>query len=438
MADRDPAAWADVDAAIAAEADTAFDFLARLIRAKSTVGSEAAAQELVAGELGRIGFEVARLPVTEKTAAAAPAGVAQASYAGRDNVVGRVNSGCSPSLLLNGHIDVVPAEAGLWSSDPYGPIASDGWLTGRGAGDMKGGFAMGLLAVAALRRVMPEALTGELGFVSVIEEECTGNGTLSAASAGVLGDAVLLLEPTGLDLLLGGVGVLWIEIVLEGLPAHAESADRAVNPISSVPLILAALGRLEAQIRESADDGAFRGITSPYNINVGTIRAGDWPSSVPGRAVLGVRVGFPRTWTPAMAFDRVAAAVREAAAADPWLSGHPPVLRETGFRAEGFLLPDEHPLAEAMAQAHAAAHGHLPRRTVLGATTDARYYLNQFGRPALAYGPVARNIHAADEAVELGSITRGARTLARFIAAYFADGGLGQRLSAGPAELSHE
>lgn len=59
-----------------------------------------------------------------------------------------------------------------------------------------------------------------------------------------------------------------------------------------------------------------------------------------------------------------------------------------------------------------------------GGTTDARYYLNQFGVPALAYGPAARNIHATDEAVELASIVRGAQTLARFIAGFFAAGGL--------------
>ena len=95
-------------------------------------------------------------------------------------MLGRINPGRSPSLLLNGHVDVVPAEAELWSSDPFTPVRADGWLTGRGAGDMKGGFAMGLLAVAALREVMPDALTGELSFLSVIEEECTGNGTLAA------------------------------------------------------------------------------------------------------------------------------------------------------------------------------------------------------------------------------------------------------------------
>jgi acetylornithine deacetylase len=419
-----PSAFEAVDDAIWAGAEGAFSFLGRLIGAPSTVGQEAPAQRIVADELARLGFEVVTVPVPPDTPARAGAGVAQVSYAGRANVLGRHNPGGSPSVLLNGHVDVVPAEAGVWPGDPFVAATSGGWMRGRGAGDMKGGFAMGLLAVAALRRAMPGALTGELGFLSVIEEECTGNGTLAACHAGVLGDAAVLLEPTGLDLLLGGVGVLWAEIEIDGAGAHAEAADRAVNPVHRVPLILQALAGLEEEINTGTADPAFCAVARPYNINVGVITAGDWASSVPARARLRVRVGFPRGWTADEAFGRVEAAVARAAAGDAWLAGHPPRLRQTGFRAEGYLLAGDHPLANAVADAHASAHGGPPRRMVLGSTTDARFYLNQFAVPALAYGPVARNIHAADEAVELASIVRGAQTLARFIARFFAAGGV--------------
>jgi acetylornithine deacetylase len=191
--------WEAVDAAISDGAEAAFAFLERLVAARSTVGEERAAQQVVADELSGLGFAVRELSVSAQTAASAPGGVAQVSYDGRPNVLGRINAGRSPSLLLNGHVDVVPAQTELWSSDPFTPVRADGWLIGRGAGDMKGGFAMGLLAVAALRRAMPDALIGELAFLSVIEEECTGNGTLAACHAGVLGDAVILRALTDLE-----------------------------------------------------------------------------------------------------------------------------------------------------------------------------------------------------------------------------------------------
>jgi len=422
----DPASpvWDAVDAAIADGAEAAFSFLERLVASPSTVGRELPAQQIVAAELARLGFEVTELPVPAETAAAAPGGVAQASYAGRPDVLGRINPGRSPSLLLNGHVDVVPAESGRWAGDPFVPARAGGWLTGRGAGDMKGGFAMGLLAVAALRQAAPAALAGELGFLSVIEEECTGNGTLAACRAGVLADAAVLLEPTDLNLLLGGTGILWAEIEIAGVAAHAESADRAVNPVRFLPAILRALGRLEDEFNESGGDPAFDHLPRPYNVNIGTVAAGDWPSSVPARARLGVRVGFPRRWTPAEAFDRVRSAVLGAAADDPWLASHPPSVRPAGFRAEGYLIGEDHPLVDALAAAHQRVHGAPPRRVVMGRTTDARYYLNQFGVPAVVYGPRSRNIHGTDEAVELASITSGARTLARFIARFFAAGAL--------------
>ena len=410
-----------VDAAIEAAAEAAFAFLERLVAEPSTVGAERGAQEVVAAELARLGFTVTELVIPDETADGAPAGVAQGSYAGRPNVLGRINTGSGPALLLNGHVDVVPAEAALWQSDPFTPVRSAGWLTGRGAGDMKGGFALGLLAVAGLQQAMPDALAGELGFLSVIEEECTGNGTLAACQAGVLADAVIVLEPTDLDVLLGGVGVLWIEIEITGVPAHAESADRAQNPIRSVPAVLRALARFEDALNgDTTQDPGFASIARPYNVNPGIVWAGDWASSVPGRARLGVRVGFPRAWSPDEAFKRVSAAVLEAGEEDPWLASHPPAVRPTGFRAEGHLLPAGHWLAEAMARAHEAATGSPPERAAIGATTDARYYLNQFATPALAYGPRARNIHAIGEAVELASIVTGAKALARFIAAFYA------------------
>jgi acetylornithine deacetylase len=404
-------------------AEQSFGFLERLIAAPSTVGQEAAAQRVVQAELDRLGFLTSAADVPEDIAADPVAGVPQASYAGRPNVVGHLTAGAGPSLLLNGHIDVVPAEPGLWSAPPFQPVRRDGWLFGRGAGDMKGGFAVAALAVAALHAAVPGWLRGRLSFASVIEEECTGNGTLATARDGVLADAVVLLEPTDLGLLLGGVGILWAELTVRGLPGHAESAYRAVNPVDAAQRLIDSVRALETPMALQLDE-PFAHLDRACAVNVGMFRAGDWPSSVPGQATVGIRVGFPPAWTPGEALKRVSDAVSAAAAADPWLASHPPQLRASGFRAEGYLLDAGHPLVTSLAAAHQAAHGSPPRTFTLGSTTDARIYLNQFGVPAVAYGPAVRNIHGTDEAVELASIVAGARTLARFLAGYYAGGGL--------------
>ncbi len=359
-----------------------------------------------------------RLPIPDGIGDDPLAGVPQTSYESRADVIGRLGGGQGPSLLLNGHIDVVPAsQPDFWASPPFEPRRDGDLLYGRGAGDMKGGFAMATLALDALLAVEPEAIAGSLTFLSVIEEECTGNGTLAAARAGVLADAVILPEPTGLDMLLAGVGILWLDVVLEGKSAHAESADRAVNPLDLALKVVDALRGLEREMNAEIEP-AMQGVEHPYNINIGTVEAGDWRSSVPARATLGLRIGHPTSWSTADAISRVTGAID--AIDDTWLRDHPPALRPSGFRAKGYAMPADDPLVSRMAEAHRSAYGDAASAIAMASTTDARLYLNDFDVPALCYGPVAHDIHGIDESVELSSIVAGARTLARFFADWYA------------------
>jgi acetylornithine deacetylase len=409
-----------LDRAVDANAETAFGFLERLVAQPSTVGQEQGALEVFAAELVELGFEVERIPVPESVVDLPGAGVRQTAYAGRYDVVGRrAGDPTQRSLLLNGHIDVVPAETPqLWDSPPFQATRRDGWLHGRGAGDMKCGFAMGALALRAIGAVAPDALTAPLSFLAAIEEECTGNGTLAAAAAGVTADAVILLEPTNLELLLGGVGILWLQVEVRGRAAHAESAGRAVNAIEASLPIISAMRALEVELNGIGDPRISA--ERPFSVNIGRIHGGDWPSSVPSLVHLDVRIGYPRGWTPEQAEARARAHIAAAIGTTEWFARHPPLIRAIGFRAEGYDLPADHPLARGMAAAHRDAHGAEPATTVLASTTDARIYLNRYATPALCYGPRTDRIHGVDEGVELASIVAGARTLARFLLAWSA------------------
>lgn len=411
-----------VDKAVDAGLPRAVGLLKDLIRADSTIGRESPAQEVLAEALAELGFTIERLAIPASLAGDPVAGVPLVPYEGRYVLVaGRSGSAPSdaPSLLINGHIDVVPVEdAGGWSTPPFEPLERDGWLIGRGAGDMKSGFAMGLLALRALDEEMPGWQRGDLVVVAAIEEECTGNGTLAACRAGIVADAALLLEPTELELLLAGIAITWVEVVIDGRSGHAEAAGRSVNPIDAAGPVLTGLRRLERRMNEDhAVDGdpAFAAIPEPYRVNVGRFDSGSWASSVPEVARLEVRVGHPSGWTAEETLERVRDAITESADGDEWLTSHPPRLRLNAYRAERYAQDADHPFVRRLAEAHRSVHGREPRAVSIGSTTDARYYLNQVGIPAVAYGVRTRNMHGVDEAVELASIADGARTLTRFL-----------------------
>ncbi|HEY3751185.1 MAG TPA: ArgE/DapE family deacylase [Pseudonocardiaceae bacterium] len=412
--------WDDVDRAVADGTEDAFALLERLVAQPSTVGNEAGAQEVLADALADLGFTLTRLPIPDDIVDHPAAGLPQRPYTDRYDLIGQRGEATGPSLVVNGHIDVVPAEdTSRWSHPPFQPVRADGWLYGRGSGDMKAGFAAGVLALRALDTAAPGWLTGRLTVVSAIEEECTGNGTLAAGLAGYTADAALLLEPTDLDVLLGGVGIIWVDIEVEGRAAHAYVAASVVNPVLAAQPVLTALRDFERQLNADHTDPAFAALDHPYTVNVGTFHSGDWASSVPAVAGLGVRIGHPRSWTADDALARVRDVVDKACAADPWLAEHPPTVRLSGYRVQGHALPADAPLAGQVAAAHRHAHDTEPARITLGSTTDARYYLNQFDMPAVAYGPRTRNIHGTDEAVELASIVATARTVTRFLVGYF-------------------
>ncbi|HEY7033724.1 MAG TPA: M20/M25/M40 family metallo-hydrolase, partial [Thermomicrobiales bacterium] len=103
-------------------------------------GAEADCQDIVGARLKNLGFTTDRWDV----------------YPGRPDVVGTLKGTGGEggrSLILNGHIDVVPAgDPAAWTHDPFGAEIADGRVWGRGAVDMKGGVAAMIAAVEAIQR----------------------------------------------------------------------------------------------------------------------------------------------------------------------------------------------------------------------------------------------------------------------------------------------
>ena len=119
------------------------------------------------------------------------------TFEGRPNLAGVLKGkGRGRSLLLTGHIDVVPPGAPKhWLSDPFAPVVADGFVRGRGVVDMKGGVACMLMAVEILKEIGIE-LDGDVVFATVVDEEIGGMGSLALVDRGYHADAGVMTEPT--------------------------------------------------------------------------------------------------------------------------------------------------------------------------------------------------------------------------------------------------
>ena len=406
--------------------DAGFDeeirFLADITRIPSLRGEEAPAQDVMARAYADRGLSVDRWKVEVDKIRHLPGfSPVAVSYENAWNVVGahraRTPDGGTPgrSLILNGHIDVVPTgPLDMWATPPFVPVVRNGWMHGRGAGDMKAGLAASLFAMDALARC-GLAPAGDVYLQSVIEEECTGNGALACLERGYRGDAAIIPEPMAEQLMLAQVGVIWFQVKVRGQPAHVAVAGSGANAIEACFPIMQALHRLEHEWNERGHP-AFAGHAHPINFVVSRIEGGDWTSSVPAWSTFDMRISLFPGQSIEQVRAEVEACVAAAAAADPYLSANPPQVIYHGFMAEGWELPAGTEAQAVLARCHGLVTGKPLETTASTGTTDARFFGLYAGIPTLVYGPTAERIHAFDERVEIESVRRVTQTIALFIA----------------------
>jgi len=203
-------------AAITAAVDAGFDqqiaFLQELVRRPSIRGQEHLAQDLMFDAMAARGYAMDRWLTDPDDIRHHPGfSPVAVSYANAWNVVGthRPRGTGGRSLILNGHIDVVPTgPTDMWTYPPFEARIEGDWMYGRGAGDMKCGVVANLFALDALRRAGVQP-AGTVHLQTVSEEESTGNGALSTLVRGYTADGVLVSEPTGLRSVRATLGVQW-------------------------------------------------------------------------------------------------------------------------------------------------------------------------------------------------------------------------------------
>jgi len=136
----------------------------------------------------------------------------------RPNVYCRLRgSGGGKELMLNGHLDTVPAYE--MTIPPFRPYVENGLLYGRGTVDMKGALACMMVAMRLLRD-LHVPLKGDVIFTGVINEEDRSEGTEFLVRNGPHADRCVVGEPTGLEIKAGHRGLEWLEFEFIGVAAH--------------------------------------------------------------------------------------------------------------------------------------------------------------------------------------------------------------------------
>lgn len=392
-------------------------WLQQLVRVPSVCGTDAEndAQDVVRAELDALGLEVDHWPIPLAEL------MAEADFPGMEvdrneawGLVGRLpGRGDGASLMLNGHVDVVPAGlSDTWpAGDAFsGQIVGD-LMIGRGTCDMKAGVAASYVAVKALRE-SGAPLRGDVLLASVQGEEDGGLGTYAAIRRGWRADACVIPEPTSLDLVPANAGSLTFRLTVPGLAVHAARRTAGVSALDKFAPIQAALAALEAE-RNASVDPLTRRWDIAYPLSIGAVRCGEWASTVPDVLVADGRLGVALDEPVADARCALEAAVAHACAGDPWLSDHPVVVEWWGGAFEPARLPAGSDLDSRVRAAHARVSSRPQQMWAAPYGSDLRLMTNLAGVPTVHYGPGDVTVaHGPNESVPLPEVLTCARALA--------------------------
>lgn len=384
--------------------DAAVEFLRKMISIPSVTGDEAAIQEFVGGYLDGIGLDVDSWETDWDELKKHPGyrPVAR-GYENRPNIVATLKGkGGGRSLLLNGHTDVIPVGNGEgWSDDPWSASIRDGRIYGRGSADMKSGVASHILAVEYLKAAGIE-LNGDVLINVVIDEEVSGHGTLDTVIRGYKADAGISGETSDLAIQPACIGRIWFEISVAGKPAGIQKRYEGVSGIELGNKIVAAVKELEDERVATVRHPLYPNALDSLPCIIGSFQAGNYPSAFPDSALLKGSIGT----VPGEDHEGVKQSLRDkiaaAAAADPWMKDHPPVVRFVGYDAEASEIPRDHVIVDTVSRVYSEITGKTPEISGRQGAADTRFLNLYADTPTVIFGPGSTAVmHSNDEYVSI-------------------------------------
>lgn len=394
-----------------------------LVEARTVTGTEKPGQTVVIDKLESLGYEPdvwepSTDSLVDHEGYFETSSYTEYGYEDRPNVVARRAGGNGPTLTLGGHIDVVDVTETEWTREPWSVTREGDTLYGRGVADMKGGLAAVLIAMEALDEAGID-LGGDLLFQSTIEEEDGGvGGALSVLERGYVPDAAVIAEPFALpNVGIASAGVMYFRVRVPGKSVHAAWGHQGVNAIGNATTVYRALERLDTNRKARIDyPPAYRGEPdlegNVTNLNIGTIEAGDWPSTLPSEAFMEGRIGWPPGESRAEVRAQIEETVADAAADDEWLADHPPEIEWFGWQAEPHEIDPDSSIATTASRVSEEITGRTGSFVGGNAGLDERFFKLYYDVDAVSVGPTGSGLHGADENTTVTSLLETSKAIA--------------------------
>jgi acetylornithine deacetylase len=375
-----------------------------LVQENSTRGNESSAQAVIIEKCRQLGLTLDIWEIGGEELKLHPAYCCdRENFDGNPNVVAVLKgTGGGKSIILNGHIDVVPVgNEKNWKHEPFSGHIENGKLYGRGATDMKGGTVALLMAIESIISTGIR-LKGDIIFQSVIEEESGGAGTLAAVLRGYQADGAIIPEPTNMKIFPKQQGSMWFRITVKGRAAHGGTRYEGVSAIEKSLTVIKRIQQLEKDRNLKITDPLFDRIPIPIPINIGKINSGQWPSSVPDLAIIEGRMGVSPDETIMEAQHEMESCLRELNEQDEWFQNHPLQIEWFGGRWLPGNLNSDHPLMKTISESFLELKGSEPMIEASPWGTDGGILSNVGNTPVIVFGPgVTETAHDANEHIVL-------------------------------------
>ncbi|MFQ6001161.1 MAG: YgeY family selenium metabolism-linked hydrolase [Anaerolineae bacterium] len=370
-------------------------FLQDIIRIPSPSTKERRVVERVAEEMKRVGF-------------------AEVSIDEVGNVVGRIGPRGGKRLLYDAHTDTVGVgDPSAWSRDPYGAEIEEGLLYGRGAVDNKGALAAMIYGAKSLIEAGLD-LAGDLYVVGTVQEEDCEGYAIGLLCRKLKPHAVLLGEPSDLQISRGQRGRLMLIATTHGRSCHASTPELGLNAIYAMNRVVAGVEALNSKLAQHP----FLG---PGSIAVTRIEgAGASLNVVPDtcRAYLDRRLTWGEDEELALAQVReiiqeegVEARVETMVYEARSYTGYP-CRQKKYFPA--WLLEEGHPLVQMGARTVKKALGYEPQIIGWRFSTDGVATKGELGIPTIGFGPGEEaQAHSPDEQIPVADVVKAARVYAQ-------------------------